>query len=83
MKPLISQGFQVSVSILVTQHGCGRRTRTSDLRVMSYGLDVVLVPLRAFAPFLLEVGVLFGPACSIGSVQSEPRMGHGLGQEQK
>ena len=23
LKPLISQGFQVSVSILVTQHGCG------------------------------------------------------------
>jgi hypothetical protein len=25
-KPLISQGFQVSVSILVTQDGCGGRT---------------------------------------------------------
>ena len=35
MKPLISQGFQVSVSILVTQHGCGGRTRTYGLRVMS------------------------------------------------
>ena len=26
LKPLISQGFQVSVSILVTQDGCGDRT---------------------------------------------------------
>ena len=34
LKPLISQGFQVSVSILVTQDGCGGRTWTSDLRVM-------------------------------------------------
>ena len=34
-KPLISQGFQVSVSILVTQDGCGGRTRTYGLRVMS------------------------------------------------
>ena len=35
LKPLISQGFQVSVSILVTQDGCGGRTRTYGLRVMS------------------------------------------------
>ena len=35
LKPLISQGFQVSASILVTQDGCGDRTRTCDLRVMS------------------------------------------------
>lgn len=34
LKPLISQGFQVSVSILVTQDGCGGRTRTYGLRVM-------------------------------------------------
>ena len=34
LKPLISQGFQVSASILVTQYGCGGRTWTSDLRVM-------------------------------------------------
>ena len=60
--------------------GCGRRTRTSDLRVMSCGLDAVSAPLGAFAPFLLEVGILFAPVCSIGSVQFESRMGHGLGQ---
>ena len=33
-KPLISQGFRVSVSILVTLDGCGGRTRTYGLRVM-------------------------------------------------
>ena len=34
-KPLISQGFQVSVSILVTQYGSGRRIRT-----LTYGVRV-------------------------------------------
>ena len=36
LKPLISQGFQVSVSILVTQDGCEGRTRTYGLRVRRY-----------------------------------------------
>ena len=35
LKPLISQGFQVSVSILVTQYGSGRRIRT-----LTYGVRV-------------------------------------------
>ena len=59
--------------------GCGRRTRTSDLRVMSCGLDRLSSPLRAFACILPESKTLFEPICSIGSIQSEPRMGHGLG----
>ena len=40
--------------------GCGERTRTSDLRVMSCGLDVGLPPLGAFVPFLL------GTKCYLG-----------------
>ena len=51
LKPLISQGFQVSVSILVTQDGCGDRTRTCDLRVMrqSQGeIGVISAPICAF-----------------------------------
>ena len=44
LKPLISQGFQVSVSILVTQDGCEGRTRTYGLRVM-----------RAIQPFLERI----------------------------
>ena len=59
--------------------GCGRRTRTSDLRVMSCGPDGLSAPLGAFVSFMLGVGVLFGPACSVDSVQSKSRMGHGLG----
>lgn len=47
---------------------------------MSCGLDGVLAPLRAFALFLLGPEIRFEPLCSIGSAQSEPRMGHGLGQ---
>ena len=35
LKPLISQGFQVSVSILATQYGSGRRIRT-----LTYGVRV-------------------------------------------
>ena len=51
LKPLISQGFQVSVSILVTQDGCGDRTRTCDLRVMRQSqaqIGVVSAPICAF-----------------------------------
>ena len=51
LKPLISQGFQVSASILVTQDGCGDRTRTCDLRVMrqSQGqIGVISVTICAF-----------------------------------
>ena len=51
LKPLISQGFQVSASILVTQDGCGGRTWTSDLRVMrqSQGkIGVISAPICAF-----------------------------------
>ena len=59
--------------------GCGRRTRTSDLRVMSCDLDTVLPPLRAFVPFLLGTEIPFVPLCSVGSVCSKSRMGHGLG----
>ena len=50
-KPLISQGFQVSVSILVTQDGCGDRTRTCDLRVMRQShaqIGVISAPICAF-----------------------------------
>ena len=47
---------------------------------MSCGLDAVSASLGAFAPFLLEVGILFAPVCSIGSVQSRSRMGRSLGQ---
>ena len=47
---------------------------------MSCGLDRLSAPLRAFEPFLLGVGVLFDPDCSVDSVQSRSRMGHGLGQ---
>ena len=47
---------------------------------MSCGLDGVLAPLKAFEPFLLGAGVLFGPLCSVGSVCSKSSMGHGLGQ---
>ena len=61
--------------------GCGRRTRTSDLRVMSCGLDAVSAPLGAFAPFLLGAEILFATLCSVGSAQYEPRMGHDLGQK--
>ena len=60
--------------------GCGRRTRTSDLRVMSCGLGGLSAPLNAFVPFLLGHEIRFEPLCSIASVQSEPRMGQGLGQ---
>lgn len=73
-------GFFGAISFLVAQCGCGRRTRTSDLRVMSCGLDGLSAPLRAFAPFLSGTKIRFEPLCSVGSVQSEPRMGHGLGQ---
>ena len=59
--------------------GCGERTRTSDLRVMSCGSDGLSAPLRAFAPFLLGIKIRFVPVCSVDSAQSEPRMGHGLG----
>lgn len=31
--------------------------------------------IESFAPFLLGVGILFSPVCSIGSAQSIPRMG--------
>ena len=51
LKPLRNQGFQVSVSILVTQDGCGDRTRTCDLRVMrqSQGqIGVISAPICAF-----------------------------------
>ena len=51
LKPLISQGFQVSVSILVTQDGCGDRTRTCDLRVMRQSqaqIGVISAPICAF-----------------------------------
>lgn len=48
---------------------------------MSYGLDVVLAPLRAFALFLLGTEIRFETLCSIGSAYSESRMGHGFGQE--
>lgn len=47
---------------------------------MSCGLDVVLAPLRDFTPFLLGAEIRFGTLCSIGSIQSKSRMGHGLGQ---
>ena len=46
---------------------------------MSCGSDAGLAPLGAFVPFLLGVGVLFDSACSVDSVQSKSRMGHGLG----
>ena len=75
-----ASGFSGAISFLVAQCGCGRRTRTSDLRVMSCGLDGLSAPLRAFAPFLSGTKIRFEPLCSVGSVQSEPRMGHGLGQ---
>ena len=48
---------------------------------MSCGLDVVLAPLKAFVPFLLGTEIRFEPLCSVGSAQSESRMGHGLGQK--
>ena len=51
LKPLISQGFQVSVSILVTQDGCGGRTRTYGLRVMRQShaqIGVISAPICAF-----------------------------------
>ena len=51
LKPLISQGFQVSVSILATQDGCGDRTRTCDLRVMRQSqaqIGVISAPICAF-----------------------------------
>ena len=60
--------------------GCGRRTRTSDLQVMSCSPDVVLAPVRASVPFLLGTKIRFKPLCSVDSVWSEPRIGHGLGQ---
>ena len=50
-KPLISQGFRVSVSILVTLDGSGGRTRTYDLRVMRLPhaqIGVVSAPICAF-----------------------------------
>ena len=68
LKPLISQGFQVSVSILVTQDGCGDRTRTCDLRVMrqSQGkIGVISAPICAFCRRSLG-------GFSIVSVQSCP-----------
>lgn len=42
-----------------------------------------VAPLRAFVSFLLGVGVLFVPVCSNGSVQPEPRIGHGLGSDKR
>ena len=59
--------------------GCGRRTRTSDLRVMSCGLDRLSAPLGAVEAFPLGTEIRFEPLCSVGSVWSESRMGHGLG----
>ena len=78
---VVASGFFGAISFLVAQCGCGRRTRTSDLRVMSCGLDGFSAPLRAFAPFLLGTEIRFEHFCSVGSVWSESRMGHSLGQK--
>lgn len=48
---------------------------------MSCCLNVVLAPLRAFAPFLLGTEIRFEPLCSIASGQFESHMGQGLGQQ--
>lgn len=50
-------------------------------RDMSCALDVVLTPLNAFTLFLLGSEIRFWNVYSISSAQSEPHMGHGLGQE--
>ena len=47
---------------------------------MSYGPDMLFAPLRAVEAFPLGTEIRFEPLCTVGSVQSEPRMGHGLGQ---
>ena len=74
LKPLISQGFQVSVSILVTQDGCGGRTRTYGLRVMSptsyqllhsaiYEIKGILVPVTGLEPVQYRYRGILSPLC--------------------
>ena len=81
-KPLISQGFRVSVSILVTLDGCGGRTRTYGLRVMrqSQGqIGAVSAPLCAFCHRSLD-------EFSVVSVQTCPLFsdsGSKLGQDMR
>ena len=47
-----ASGFSGAISFLVAQCGCGRRTRTSDLRVMSCRLFVRPLRFEAFRVFL-------------------------------
>lgn len=47
---------------------------------MSCGLDMLSAPLGAVEAFPLGTEIRFEPLCSVGSAQSESRMGHGLGQ---
>ena len=71
LKPLISQGFQVSVSILVTQDGCGDRTRTCDLRVMSptsyqllySAISHFVVPVTGLEPVQYRYRGILSPLC--------------------
>ena len=72
-KPLRLRGFPVRY--LFWSHnvvaGGGLEPPTP---VMSCGLDGLSAPLRAFAPFLSGTKIRFEPLCSVGPVQSEPRM---------
>ena len=47
---------------------------------MGCGLDVFSAPLGAVEAFPLGTEIRFEPLCTVGSAQSEPCMGHGLGQ---
>ena len=71
-KPLISQGFRVSVSILVTLDGCGGRTRTYGLRVMRLSqvqIEAVSAPICAFYRRSLGgFSVVSGQPCPFNSV---------------
>ena len=71
-KPLISQGFQVSVSILVTQDGCGGRTRTYGLRVMSCFRMAQLTISGHFGQHCMQKRLLSGELGSAVSVYFFP-----------
>ena len=60
--------------------GCGGWPWPNDLRVMSCGLYAVGRHSGGFPALWTRKTTLSGPVCSTGSMDSDSRMGQGLGQ---
>ena len=72
LKPLWFQGFP---------YGCGGRTWTYDLRVMSYGSGIHLALLCAILPVPLGFQILFSTVLSTVSTENFCSLGQNMGQK--